>query len=97
MGVRKSIATLSTAELTDFRDAFAAVYNLLGESMSGAPWPRDAMACCSCSLNALHPGSTVGRACAAVGAVKVGFCAVALESVTVGVMGSPAPSTWVHA
>lgn len=28
MGVRKSIATLAAAELTDFRDAFAAVYDL---------------------------------------------------------------------
>lgn len=28
MGVRKSIATLGAAELTDFRDAFAAVYDL---------------------------------------------------------------------
>ena len=31
------------------------------------------------------------------GAVKVGFCAVALESVTVGLIGLPAPSTCVHA
>ena len=42
----------------------------------------------------------VQRAAGAAERGKVGFCAVALESVTLSgpvVTGSPGPSTWVHA